>query len=133
MAYFSQERKKELAPLVKEVLAKYGVKASLSVKDHQVFVVTMTSGVIDFVGDYIGNPNHFDGSSDFQVNQYWLSESFKDTALEFLTELKAAMNTGNWDKSDSQTDYFNVGWYTYMNIGKYSAPYVCTRTQVEMA
>jgi hypothetical protein len=33
------------------------------------------------------------------------------------------MNAGNWDKSDIQTDYFNVGWYIDVNIGKWNKPY----------
>jgi len=36
----------------------------------------------------------------------------------------AVMNTGNWDKSDIQTDYFNVGWYVDVNIGKWNKPYI---------
>jgi hypothetical protein len=34
------------------------------------------------------------------------------------------MNDGNWDKSDIQSDYFNVGWYVDVNIGKWNKPYV---------
>jgi hypothetical protein len=33
------------------------------------------------------------------------------------------MNTGNWDESDIQTDYFNVGWYVDVKIGSWQKPY----------
>jgi hypothetical protein len=38
-------------------------------------------------------------------------------------ELRDAMNDGNWDNSDPQTDYFNVGWYSYIKIGRFGKPY----------
>jgi hypothetical protein len=33
------------------------------------------------------------------------------------------MMVGNHDKSDVMTDYFNVGWYIDINIGKWDKPY----------
>ena len=29
------------------------------------------------------------------------------------------MNTGNWDESDIQTDYFDVGWYLQLSLGNW--------------
>jgi hypothetical protein len=34
------------------------------------------------------------------------------------------MNIGNHDRSDSQTDYFDVGFYTDISIGRWDTPYV---------
>ena len=34
MAYMSQERKAEIAPVVKAICKKYGIKASLAVRHH---------------------------------------------------------------------------------------------------
>jgi len=34
------------------------------------------------------------------------------------------MNIGNFDKSDAQTDYFHVGWYMSVNLGKWDKPYI---------
>jgi len=34
------------------------------------------------------------------------------------------MNIGNFDKSDVQTDYFHVGWYMSVNLGKWDKPYI---------
>ena len=33
------------------------------------------------------------------------------------------MNDGNHDRSDPQSDYFDVGWYVDVNIGKWNKPY----------
>jgi hypothetical protein len=35
-----------------------------------------------------------------------------------------AMNDGNHDRSDIQTDYFDVGWYVDVNIGRWNKPYI---------
>jgi hypothetical protein len=31
--------------------------------------------------------------------------------------------TGNHDRSDIQSDYFDVGWYVDVNIGSWNRPY----------
>jgi hypothetical protein len=36
------------------------------------------------------------------------------------------MNAGNHNNSDVQSDYFDVGWYIDVNIGKWNKPYVAT-------
>jgi len=114
MAYMSQEKKTELAPAIKAVLKKHGVKGSISVQHHSKLVVTLSSGVIDF------------GDAYFHINQYSIESVFEENsaAREFLLELKDAMNVGNFDKSDSQSDYFHVGWYISIDLGKWDKPYV---------
>lgn len=134
MAYMSQEKKARLAPQVKAVLKKYGVKGSLSIRNHMALVLTLRSGRIDF----IGNSNRVCGSSQYQVSQgfrvntsgycdvnpYWFQEHYDGQALECVRELMEALNDGNHDHSDIQSDYFNVGWYVDLKIGKWNQPYV---------
>jgi hypothetical protein len=43
MAYFNQERKAQKAPAIKAILKKYGVKGSLSVRNHSTFVLNVKS------------------------------------------------------------------------------------------
>lgn len=112
MAYFSQEMKREKAPKIKKVLAKYKMKGSLSVRHHSTFVLNLKSGPIDF------------GFINRQVNVYWIKENYSGVARDFLLEVLEAMNEGNHDRSDSMTDYFDVGWYTDINIGKWDKPYM---------
>jgi hypothetical protein len=38
-----------------------------------------------------------------------------------------AMNDGNHDNSDIQSDYFDVGWYTHINVGRWNKPYLLTK------
>lgn len=116
MAYMSQEKKKILAPRIKDILKKYGMKGTISVNNHSTLVVTLTSGPIDF--------GHIDGHTD--VNHYWIHDHYEGTAREFLEYLKRAMCIGNWDNSDAMTDYFDVGWYITIRVGRWNKPYVLT-------
>ena len=115
MAYISQNKKKELAPAIKTVLKKFGMKGSLAVRHHSALVANIKSGAIDF--DL--------GERDYrQVNEYHIENNYKDKALEFLLALKAAMMLGNHNNSDLTTDYFDVGWYIEINIGQWDKPYL---------
>ena len=112
MAYMNQEMKKELAPKIKDILKRHNVKGSISVDNHSQLRVTLKSGVIDFGAD--------------SINEYHYRNHFDDNpaVVAFLDELVPAMNVGNFDDSDIMTDYFSVGWYTSINLGRYDAPYV---------
>lgn len=112
MAYMSQSNKKTLAPGIKAVLKKYGMKGTISVGNHSTLMVTLTSGKIDF------------GTMFADVNTYWIHDHYEGVAKNFLMELKEAMMVGNYDHSDIQTDYFCVGWYISIRIGKYNKPYI---------
>ena len=137
MAYFNQERKSQKAPAIKAILKKYGVKGSLAVRNHSTFVLNIKSGSIDFIENYIktdadknyGNKmdqNQIDyirNNKALDVNPYWYQEHYTGKALSFLKEVFKAMNAGNHDNSDIQTDYFDVGWYVDVNIGQWNKPY----------
>lgn len=141
MAYMSQERKQSLAPAIKAVLKKYGVKGSLAVRHHSTLVLNIKSGPIDFIENYINTdlvglsgrkmaPDQIDylrKTRSLDVNPYWYQEHFSGKAKAFLSEVLPAMNKGNHDNSDAQTDYFDVGWYVDVNIGKWNQPYTLTK------
>lgn len=138
MAYFNQERKNERAPVIKAILKKYNVKGSLAVRNHSTFILNIKSGSIDFIENFIktdaDKPYAKKMSSDqianirnnqsLNVNPYWYQEHFSGKAKNFLKEILAAMNGGNHDNSDIQTDYFDVGWYVEVNIGAWNKPYI---------
>lgn len=135
MAYMSQENKAKIAPAIKAILKKYNVKASLSVRNHMTLALNVKSGSIDFIGNFNktveaqpgGFRNGTPAEGSLQVNPYWFQDHFDGVAKKFLKEVLEAMNMGNWDKSDSQSDYFNVGWYVDVNIGKWDTPYVLVK------
>ena len=122
----SQERKAEIAPVVKAICKKYGVKASLAVRHHMTLVLNIKSGKIDFIGNYnerTTNPSAH-ATTCIDVNPYWYQDHFTGEAKEFLREIFTAMNNGNHNRSDIQTDYFDVGWYVDVNVGRWNKPYV---------
>ncbi len=123
MAYVSQELKAKLAPKIKAICKKYGVKASLAVRNHSVLCLNIKSGKIDFIGDYEANKEHAEKYGHIQVNTYWYKDHFGGEAYHFLSEVIPAMNAGNHDNSDIQTDYFDVGWYINVNVGQWNKPY----------
>lgn len=114
MAYISQTLKKELAPAIKAVLKKYDMNGTISVSHHSKLVVTLRSGVM------------FKELTNTSVNHYHINSDkrFDEKEKSFLNELRNAMMVGNYDNSDPQTDYFNVGWYTEISIGDYKKDYV---------
>jgi hypothetical protein len=137
MAYMSQEKKAQLAPGIKAVLKKFGMKGSISVNNHSTLVCNVSEGPLDIIGnmyeiamtkpetfyarDKAPKPNHI------QVNPYWISENYSGKVLQFVQALKDAMDIGNHDRSDIQTDYFDVGWYIDINIGKWDKPFQLTK------
>jgi hypothetical protein len=128
MAYMSQEKKARIAPAVKAILKKYKVKGSLSVRNHSSLVLTIKEGSVDFYSDYGTTPEARKDAEKFgiQVNPYWYQDHFVGKSKKFLEEVIPAMNSGNHNNSDVQSDYFDVGWYIDVNIGKWNKPYVAT-------
>lgn len=139
MAYMSQEKKAKISAKLKPILAKYGVKGSLSVRNHSTIVLTLKSGKIDFVENFIetdSNVMHGRKMSQDQidyirknqsldVNPYWFQEHFTGKAKTFLSEVFKAMKSADWyDESDAQTDYFNTAYYVDVNVGKWNKPYM---------
>ena len=111
MAYMNVEKKNKLAPGIKKVLAEYGMKGTLA-KDHFTLKVNLKSGPIDFGTD--------------SVNTYHIDNHFEGVAKEFLLKLKDAMMVGNHNNTDLMTDYFDVGWYIGINVGKWDKAYEVT-------
>lgn len=133
MAYVSQQLKAKLAPKIKAICKKYGIKASLAVSGGKsTLVLNVSSGKIDFLESFnrLGmaefRPEHLKfvpETNCIDVNPFHYQKHFDGVALKFLKEVIPAMRVGNWDNSDLQTDYFDVGWYIDVNIGKWNKPY----------
>jgi len=137
MAYVSQEMKKEIAPAVKNILKKFGIKGSLSVHHHSTLVLTVKSGDIDFINIYnriaekrasLGNMNGWRAETNLDVNPYWFQEHFDGKALEFLSEMMDALKGDKYfDHTDTQSDYFHCSHYVEIKIGRWDTPYALTK------
>jgi hypothetical protein len=130
----NQQTKAKIAPKVKEILKRYGVKGTLSVSNHSTLNLKITEGRIDFIGNHNAVDSYRTGGTRpatnyLNVNPYWYQEHFTGEALQFLTEIMGAMNDGNHDNSDPMTDYFDVGWYISVEIGTWNKGYTYTKQQ----
>jgi hypothetical protein len=140
MAYMSQEKKAKIVAAVKPILKKFGLKGTFSVRNHSTIQLTLKSGKIDFVENYIQTDadkpyaKHFSPdqvayirkNQSIDINPYWFQDHFTGKAKQALTEIFAAMKkAGDWyDESDIQTDYFNTAYYVDVNVGKWNKPYI---------
>lgn len=139
MAYMNQSKKATITAAVKPILAKYGMKGSLSVRNHSTIVLKLTSGPIDFIGDMVAqrmfgyvpvelNKDEMRKRYELQVNPYWYHEHYAGTSLAFLSEIIPALKSADWfDKSDAQIDYFHTAYYFDLNVGAWNKPYVLTK------
>lgn len=136
MAYITKAEVKALQPKLKAINDKYRVKATFSGSNSSKLQLSISSGKVDFIGNYIENldaNNRHDNAEErakcisvskyLQVNHYYLESAFSGLALEYLEEVKALMLENHWDESDSQTDYFHCAYYIGVDIGRWNKGY----------
>ena len=111
MAYVQKELKAKVAGLLKEITPK-GWRYSLSVKHHSTLVLTIQSAPVDLTAE------RFCGHNERQI---------RNTApaghADLFVSIFKAMNCDNYNNSDLMTDYFDIGYYTEINIGTREKPY----------
>ena len=134
MAYMNQNLKAELAPGIKAVLKKYGMKGSIAVRNHMTLVVNIKSGKLDIMQNHYdkvterGTVNQYGDNIKkaeyLDVNQYWIEDGYTGIVKDFINDLYTAMKGDKWfDKSDIQSDYFHTAYYMDVNIGSWNKPY----------
>ena len=102
MVFISKEDKNAKAVLLRALGKKYGVSLTVARHNHSTIVLNISKGKIDFFSDY-----NFCG-----ISQQFLNDAFK------------ILNNGNYNNSDSMIDYFDIGFYIDINIGKFRKPYL---------
>ncbi len=108
----------------------------MGIEHHSKLRFTISASTIDFKKIYSDIEkerieNYGDQSADdyispddnWQVNEYYLEDNFDGRILELLQDVRSFMNSGNHDNSDIMTDYFDVGWYINITIGRWDKPY----------
>jgi hypothetical protein len=136
MAYVSKEKKAAIKVELDKVLKGTGIKYSLAVDHHSSIVLTISKGPVDFISNFQeqqNSSNFWDKSSDapkaityIDVNPYHYQNNFTGKTLELVAACIKALNLNNYNNSDSRYDYFDVGHYVHMNIGKWNKPYELT-------
>ncbi len=115
MAYISTEDIKKIRIALKKTFPEF--KFSVRQSHGTGISVTLISGPVDFglKEDYM------------QINQYH-TEFYKNEDLlkKMLNIIDTAGERQNFDKSDSMTDYFHVGYYVDLSVGSYNKPFIRT-------
>ena len=138
MAYMNQDRKAGIAAELKRVIPK-SWKWSLAVRHHSTLVLTIASSPVDILGqlqvasakraklrdgtDYLAGATHAEVHG-WNVNVY--DNDFDAETNAVFARIFAALNDGNHDHSDITTDYFNVGWYVNVKVGRWDKPFIVT-------
>lgn len=133
MAYFSQEMKANVVYRLKTLYPdwKFGVK----VLHHSKVSVTVLKADFDFIQEMASvleedNKNELISDGYTEINEYHYERHYEDNSkvVEHLTNIFNCINLmgdkeENYDYSDMQSDYFNVGFYKSLKIGTYDKPF----------
>lgn len=130
MAWMSQEKKAQIAAELKKVMPR-DWKYSLGVRHHSTIALTISAAPVDLMAIYNKRvAESWERRGDkhtpqtyAQVNKFHLDTQFSGELLETFQRIKVALNIGNHDRSDIQTDYFDVGWYVDIQIGRWDKPF----------
>jgi len=114
MAYMNQEKKSNIATLLKAVVPK-GWKYTLSVKHYSTIIMTIQSAPVDLLSLNNGSNS---------INEYYPENHFSGETLETIKTIIAVLNTDNHNRSDIMSDYHDVGHYISLKIGKREKPFM---------
>jgi hypothetical protein len=123
MAFMSQERKATLAEGLKKVIPA-DWKWSLSVNHHSTLVLTISQAPVDLIGENLVCQSRSEGRPTYHnLNEYHIGNEYSGKLSDTFKAIKDAMMVGNHDRSEPQSDYFDVGWYIDIKIGKFERPF----------
>lgn len=125
-------------PFVKTLKENYGIKTTFGVRHHSTLIVKL-SGLNGELKAFFDRLDHIEGSNldclDFdgifknattsfeQMGEYrYTLRTYRGTKMialtadeiklvKFFADFLAVLNSENYDNSDSQVDYFDVGYY----------------------
>lgn len=141
MAYVSKEKKEKIVAQLKKVVPKTW-KYTVSVNHHSTLCFNLKSAPVPFTeilnarhrkwtkerNERLGwaNTDEYQDSNHFEIERLEIDkvEGLNDDVKAVIKAISAAINIDNFDNSDSQTDYFHVGHYVQLNIGRWGRPYI---------
>lgn len=130
MAYIDQDKKAKIAAALKPVMPR-GWKYSLAIRHHSTLVLTITAAPFDLLRAMAAVPTRNPQTiTHAKVNHYYVRENFDDECVaDVFEKIVGVLNTDNWDRSDLQTDYFDVGHYVDVQIGRWNKPFTVTAAE----
>lgn len=128
MAYMDKEKKKAINEQLKKVLPE-GWKATLRIDNYSTIVCTIRKAPVDLLREIAENiENQYDFNSIikqgyYEINHYCPQKYFSES-LDTIKKIITALNHQNYDKSDSQRDHFDVGYYVNLSVGRSDSPFL---------
>ena len=112
MAYLSAEDTKKIRTALKTNFKQF--KFSVTNSHYTGVNVTILSGPTDF------------GMGTYEQLNYFYPERYQDG--EIFKKMRETVHAAvaNYDNSDAQVDYFDVGYYEHWQIGRWNKPFVKT-------
>lgn len=131
MAYISPQKKEEIKKKLEEYFDKEGykgkIKYSLTVDNNRSIDFVLLRGpfeISDFEYSKDDYNNVLEGNLDINVYHFHLRKKNKESkSYKFIENIIEILNTDNYNNSDVQSDYFDVGHYISVKIGTYDKPY----------
>lgn len=131
MAYMNQDKKAKIKAALDKVMPK-DWKYTLSTDRHTIklWIMKGPAELMDVPGayDYDGlwkAPYRAEGSR--SLNGHHLDKDYAEgPILDTIRAIQTALDTDNHDRSDIQSDYFDVGHYTRISIGRWDKAFVAT-------
>lgn len=120
MAWMNQEKKAKIAAALKKVMPK-DWKYSLAVRNNSTICLTIAAAPVDLIAACKNKCETV--RTHLTLNECYLERAFDGEILTALTAAKDALNLDNFDKSDIQTDYFHVGHYIEISLGRWDKPF----------
>ena len=118
MAYITTEKVKEMRDKLKELFpAKKGWKLSITREHYSGVNCSILTAPFELRLDTT--------RTNESVNHYYVKEHYNDNpaSKEALLSILQVLNTNNYNNSDAQSDYFDVGHYVSLSIGKWDKPF----------
>jgi hypothetical protein len=119
MAYISTEKVKEMRNKLKELFpTKKGWKLSVT-REHSSGI---NCSILTAPFELRLDANRTNES----VNHYYVKEHYNDNPAtrDALLSMLEVLNMNNYNNSDVQSDYFDVGHYVNLSIGKWDKPFL---------
>lgn len=116
MAYISTEEVKVIREeLKKNFPSQLGWKLSIVRRDYLSLSISIIEAPFELRNDV---KNDYE-----QVNSYWITSRENKQSIPVLKKILKIANKNNYDRSDVQSDYFDVGFYLNLSIGHFGKPF----------
>lgn len=131
----TKETRKALKAEFPECKFSVTTKNGLSISAHLMSAPASPFASLDYISShYEQYPASHDGK-DAQLNHYYINQDnlgrwasncvhLTEKAAKMLIRVTEIANADNYDNSDHMTDYFDVGFYFHLEIGKWNKPFV---------